>query len=297
MKRMVLLLLVAACHRATTDTASGTVEATEAQLGFQLPGRIDAIRVREGDAVHQGDTLAVLDRAELAARRAQAAAQLAELEHGARTEELAIADANLRAVSDQLANAQRDLDRSRQLVDQRVIPQQQYDHARTQVDLLTSQKAQAEQQLALLRAGTRPERIAGARAAVAQLDASLANGVIRAPFDGIVTVKNRESGETVAAGMPVVTVMNLGDRWVRIYIPEARIGTIHVGDSTAISTDNGKHYGGVVSFIASQAEFTPRNVQTREERVKLVYAVKVRITHDPSNDLKPGIPADVSFGH
>ena len=295
MKRAVLLVALLGCHRTETNVASGTVEATEAQLGFQVPGRIDAIRVHEGDAVHAGDTLALLDRAELSARRTQAAAQLAELQNGARTEEIAMADANVRAATDQLANAQRDLDRARQLIEQRVIPQQQYDHARTQVDLLTSTRQQAEQQLALLRAGARPERVAAARAAVAQLDALLANAVIRAPFDGVVTVKNREAGETVSAGAPVVTLMNLGDRWVRIYIPETRMGAIHLGDSASITTDHPGRYRGVVSYIASQAEFTPRNVQTREERVKLVYAVKIRIIEDPTHDLKPGVPADVHF--
>jgi HlyD family secretion protein len=89
--------------------------------------------------------------------------------------------------------------------------------------------------------------------------------------------------------------MNLDDRWVRIYVPETRVGAVHLGDSAVITADTypDRRYGGAVSFIASQAEFTPRNVQTREERVKLVYAVKVRITADATYDLKPGLPADV----
>jgi HlyD family secretion protein len=92
--------------------------------------------------------------------------------------------------------------------------------------------------------------------------------------------------------------MNLDDRWVRIYVPETRIGAVQLGGAATITADTypDRTYQGAVSFIASQAEFTPRNVQTREERVKLVYAVKVRITSDAGYDLKPGIPADVRLG-
>ena len=121
--------------------------------------------------------------------------------------------------------------------------------------------------------------------------------MIRAPFDGVVTVKGREMGETVPAGAPVVTIMDLSDRWVRIYIPEDQVGAVRLGQHAEITADTypGRRYAGQVSFIASQAEFTPRNVQTREERVKLVYAVKVKITQDPTLDLKPGVPADVTL--
>ncbi len=292
-----------------TLEASGTVEATEAQLGFQGPGRIERIFVREGDAVAAGDTLAVLDRAELLARHAQARAQLAaaqavlsELEAGARSEERVQAEQALRAASDRLADARRELERVRRLFDAGALSRETFDRAQLQVDVLTTQHAQAEQQLQLVRTGPRPERIAAQRAAVqsaqaqvAQFDAALANAVIRAPFGGVITVKDRETGETVGAGAPVLTLMNLDDRWVRIYVPEARVGAVHLGDSAIVTADTypDRTYRGTVSFIASQAEFTPRNVQTREERVKLVYAVKIRITVDSTYDLKPGLPADV----
>jgi len=111
----------------------------------------------------------------------------------------------------------------------------------------------------------------------------------------VVTVRHREPGETVPAGSPVLTVMNRDDRWVRIYIREDRIGAVHTGQAATITSDTyaGKTYRGAVVFIASEAEFTPKSVQTREERVKLVYAVKVRVSGDPAYDLKPGMPADV----
>ena len=155
--------------------------------------------------------------------------------------------------------------------------------------------------------GTKPqlpyaERIAAQRAALAEaeaalraIEAALDNMVLRSPFAGIVTVRHREPGEIVAAGAPVLAVLNRDDRWIRIYIPETRIGAVRPGQRATISTDTyrDREYAGEVIFIASEAEFTPKNVQTSEERVKLVYAVKVRVTGDPAYDLKPGMPADV----
>jgi HlyD family secretion protein len=110
-------------------------------------------------------------------------------------------------------------------------------------------------------------------------------------------VRHREPGEIVPAGSAVITLMDPEDRWVRVYVPETHIGAIRVGQGTEITTDTDpdRSYAGEVGFIASEAEFTPKSVQTKEERVKLVYAVKVRVTGDPQMDLKPGMPADVKF--
>ena len=289
--------------------ASGTVEATEASLGVQLAGRIESIRAREGDRVRAGDTLAVIDRTELLARRAQADAQLAaarallaEMERGSRPEELAQAREADSLAGARFADAQRDLGRTQQLLRDGAVSQEAADKARLAVDVARSQREQAAQQLALVKAGPRAERITAQRAVVdqgeamiRQMSAQMANAVVIAPFDGVVTVRQRQPGETVAPGAPVLTVANLGDRWVRIYIAEDRLGAIALGEAATITTDTykDKHYTGEVSFIASQAEFTPRNVQTTEERVKLVYAVKVRVTGDTENALKPGMPADV----
>ncbi|HEY3286637.1 MAG TPA: HlyD family efflux transporter periplasmic adaptor subunit [Gemmatimonadaceae bacterium] len=291
--------------------ASGTVEATEAALGFQTAGRIAAIRVNEGDRVHRGDTIAILDRTELEARQAQARAQmnaaaatLSELERGARREELAQAREADSTAAVRLADAQRDLARAQQLFSGGAASQEAFDKARLAADVARSQRAQAAQQLQLVQAGPRAERIAAQRATVAaaqsqlkQVNAMVDNAVVVAPFDGIVTVRQRQPGEIVAPGAPVVTISNFGDRWVRIYVSEARLGAVTVGQAATITTDTyrDRTYPGTVTFIASVAEFTPRNVQTTEERVKLVYAVKVRIAGDSAMALKPGMPADVTL--
>jgi HlyD family secretion protein len=231
-----------------------------------------------------------------------ARAQLQELERGFRSEEVAQGRAALAAAKDHLNDAQRDLDRTKQLYDGGAVSQEAYDKARLASDLAKSQYEQAQEQLKILETGPRKEKIEAQRAQLAQaeaavriIDAILANMVIRAPFDGLVTVRHREPGEIVQAGSPILTIMNPNDRWVRIYIPENRVGAVQLGQLVTITTDtySAKVYPGKVIFIAAEAEFTPKTVQTTEERVKLVYAVKVRITEDPTDDLKPGMPADV----
>ncbi len=290
-------------------TVSGTVEATEARLGFDAPGRVDTVTVHEGDTVDRGRVLAVLDTTQAHARSAQARAQLAaaealltELRRGSRSEEIAQARAQVQAASDRLEQAKRDLARTKQLFDGGAVSPEQYDNAQTALQVARSQADQAQEQLKLVQSGPRSERIQAQEAAVEQARATwkaqlaaLDLMTVTAPFDGIVTVRHREPGETVGAGAPVVTLMNPADRWVRIYVPENRVGRVALGEAAAITSDSfpGKSYRGTVTTIASQAEFTPKNVQTSEERVKLVYAVKVGITGDPGLELKPGMPADV----
>lgn len=291
--------------------ASGTVEARDADLGFQTPGRIDALGVDRGDAVSLGQTLAALDRSELEARRAAADAQQAaararldEMRSGFRLEEIAQGRAAVRASERRVGDARRDVERTRRLFEGGAVSRQTLDNQLTALELAEADLDQAAQQLEILQTGPRSEQIAAqealvrqARATVAQLDAALAQTVVRAPFNGIVTVKHREPGEIVGAGTPVLTVMDPDDRWVRIYIREDDIGRIAIGQDVSISADTypARTYGGRVIYIANEAEFTPRNVQTTEERVKLVYEVRVRITRDDGFDLKPGIAADVQF--
>src|SRR5690606_15441314 len=288
--------------------AAGTVEATTADLGFQAPGRIATVDAEEGARVSAGDLIAKLDVAELDARRAAAVAQLEtaraqlrELERGARPEELAQARAAVVAADQKLEEARRDLDRTRRLEAGGAVSREALERVETAHVVAQTQAAQAREQLRLVQTGPRSERIEAARAQVAaaeamvaQVDATLSNASIVAPFAGVVTVRHREPGETVAAGQPVVTLMNPADRWVRIYVREDRVGRVALGQPARITTDSHRdtEFSGRVVHIASEAEFTPRNVQTEEERVKLVYAVKVQVTGDDALALKPGVPAD-----
>ncbi|MDH3496425.1 MAG: HlyD family efflux transporter periplasmic adaptor subunit [Gemmatimonadota bacterium] len=309
---VVALALWLLVFRGKADTAvvsAGTVEVTEAELGFQLPGRVDSIAVREGDTVTAQQPVAWLDRAELIARRdgavaqrAAAAARLQELERGFRREEVAQAREALRAAEERLAEARRERDRAERLFAGGAISQRQHETAATAVEVADARVASARDQVQLLETGPRQEQIAAQRAlvrqaeaAVAQVEAALANAVVRAPFRGRVTIRHREPGESVGAGTPVLTVANFDDRWVRVYVRGDEVGRLGLGTRATITADAfpDRAYEGEVVFIADEAEFTPRNVQTTQERVKLVYRVKVRIVGDSALDLKPGLPADV----
>jgi HlyD family secretion protein len=309
---LVVAVLVVAIRRDGAEgaiVASGTVEITEATLGFQRPGRIERLDVREGDVVAAGQEIAALDRSELlaerqvaASQRAGAAARLAELEAGSRSEEIAQAREALRAAVERAANAAREAERARRLFEGGAISERQRDAAATALEITGADRAAAAERLALVETGPRSEQIAAQRAVVAQAAASLARvdaaldlAVIRAPFAGRVTLRHREPGETVSAGAPVVSVSDQADRWVRIYVRGDEVGRLALGQPAEITADAfpTRTYGGEVIYISDEAEFTPRTVQTTEERVKLVYRVKVRITGDPGFDLKPGLPADV----
>jgi HlyD family secretion protein len=288
--------------------ASGTVEATEADVGFQAAGRVEWIDVREGERVTARQELARLDRMELDARRAAASAHvdaakaaLAELRSGPRSEEVAQARAASAAATARVEDARRDLERTRFLFEGGAASREALEKATTQVEVVEAQRNQAAEQQRALERGTRSERIAGGVANVAQAEASLKqveamldNAVVSAPFGGIVTIRHREPGEVVAAGRPVVTLMDPSDRWVRIYLNEADVARIAPGAQATITADGfpDRTFTGEVSYIASEAEFTPRTVQTPEERTKLVYAVKVRISGDDALALKPGLPVD-----
>jgi HlyD family secretion protein len=292
--------------------ASGTIEATEAELGFQVSGRLERIDVREGDQVRAGADLASLERAELLADRAVASAQvdaakatLHELVVGPRQEEIARAHAELTVARERRDAAQRDVERLRGLAQQSLISKQAFDRAESELAVAEGEVRRANEEHRLLVIGTRPERIAAQRAILAQasaaserIDAQLAQTTMLAPFAGIVTVRHREPGEALSPGSAVLTLRNMDDRWVRIYVPGDEVGRLSIGQPASIAADGlaDRRYTGSIAYIASVAEFTPRNVQTTKDRVRLVYEVRVRITGDARLDLKPGLPADVTFG-
>jgi HlyD family secretion protein len=210
----------------------------------------------------------------------------------------------LKVAVDRRESARRDVERLSSLAQQSLISKQAFDHQQTEVDIADGEVARATEELKLLQSGTRPERIAAQRATLAQavaaverLDAALAQATVRAPFAGTVTVRHREPGEAISAGTPVLTLQNLDDRWVRVYVPGDDVGRISLGRCATIRADGfaDRTYAGVTSYISSVAEFTPRNVQSTRDRVRLVYEVRVRIVGDDAIDLKPGLPGDVTF--
>ncbi len=269
--------------------------------------------------------------AEAAAALDKAQAYLTELETGARPQEIAVADASVARAQADLANVEANFNRVQDLYTRQMAAQQEYDSARASYDAALARLREATEQLKLVKEGPRQEQIAQARAALAQAqerynlvregprqetieqsrarvaeaDANLGLTETRlsyttlvAPLSGVVLSKNVEPGEYVAPGTPVVTVGDLEHVWLRAYVSETDLGRVKVGQRVRVTTDTypGKIYDGRVSFIASQAEFTPKNVQTEQERVKLVFRIKVDLPN-PDMELKPGMPADAEIVH
>ncbi|HEX2767921.1 MAG TPA: efflux RND transporter periplasmic adaptor subunit [Geobacteraceae bacterium] len=289
---------------------SGNIEVTSVEVSFKIPGRVAERLVDEGILVKAGQVIARLESEDLthdvAFRQADLQAMQAALDEllaGSRKEEIAQAEAVLAEVEAEAKRLADDFHRQEALFRREVIPRQKFDAARAAYDTSRAQVRQASQALALLRQGPRRERIDQARARRGEAEVSLAQAKTRlgyttlaSPVSGLVIAKNIEPGEQVAAGTPVVTVGELDSVWVRAYINETDLGRVKVGQKARVSTDTwpGKAYEGIVTFISSEAEFTPKNVQTQKERVKLVYRVKITIPN-PNMELKPGMPADAEI--
>ena len=301
---------------------SGQVEATDVQLAPQVGGRLLELRVAEGDRVRAGDLIARLDVAdtELALARAradrdQAEAQLRLLLAGARAEDVRQAEAQLaaaesaaRAAEAELAAAQADADRFEALLAASSGSRKQRDDAVTRRDVARQrlqgaqdQARAARENLARLRAGARPEEIQAARARVAAADAqiathqkAIADATVIAPVAGIVTEKLADVGELVQPRAPIVVITDLDRAWANVYVDEPIVPRLRLGQPATVFTDAGGRIAGTLSYISEKAEFTPRNVQTADERAKLVYRVKVSVDNR-SGVLKAGMPVEAEI--
>lgn len=295
--------------RTETNTLklSGNIEAHESLVGFKVPGRVEELPVEEGQTLKAGDVIARLDsddyrqqldvdEATAVVRRAQLALGLA----GSRAQDIEASRQSMLEAQADLEEKEKDLARYEMLFEKGEIAAQIRDQAATNVARAQAAFDRAQQVYNERVEGTRREELAVQRANVEQahenLDMArirLAYTVLRAPFDGVILVRQAELGEVVTAGTPIITLADLAHLWLRVYVPETDLGKVHWGQDVEVHTDTypGKIYHGRVSFISSQAEFTPKSVQTEKERVTLVYRVKVDLDN-PSYELKPGMPAD-----
>jgi membrane fusion protein YbhG len=332
MRRLVAVLaaapivLTVGCGRTAAPSpprANGYVEATDVRVASKVAGRVEQVRVVEGARVQAGETLVTLSTTEtdLALRRAradrdQAAAQLRLLRAGTRPEDIRQAEAQVAAAQSDRSAAEAELTAARgdearfaQLVKNRAGSQKQYDDAaaRRQADEARFKAASdhvgaAQATLARLKAGARAEEIDAAAAHVAAVDAQIATlqhdrdeATIVAPTAGVVSSRLVEPGELVAPGAPLIVLIDLDHAWASVYVEEPLVPSLKIDEAATVTTDAGDHLPGRVSFISPQAEFTPRNVQTPDERAKLVYRVKVAVDNR-QGVLKPGMPVDVEFG-
>jgi HlyD family secretion protein len=320
---MIALAAAAACRpQAPADRvrASGHVEATDVQVAPEVGGRLVELKVDEGTRVQVGDLIARLDttNVELALRRAraeraQADAQLRLLLAGARIEDIrqaeaqaASADTEVAAARVDLKSADTDLERFESLLKSNSGSQKQRDDAATRKEVAAERLAGAEQRaraageaLARLKAGARREevdaaraRLAAADAQIATLEQNVADASLTSPVAGIVTEKLADVGEVLVPRAPIVVVTDLDRAWANLYVDEPVVPKIHLGQPATLFTDaGGAGIPGTVTYISPQAEFTPRNVQTAEERSKLVYRIKVSVDNR-QGILKQGMPVE-----
>jgi HlyD family secretion protein len=302
---------------------SGYVEATEVQVAAEVGGRLLTLAVSEGDRVKPGDLIAQLDTADIllalrraAAERAGADAQLRLLLAGARAEDIrqaeaqrAAAEADLAGARQELASAERDLQRFDALIAANSGAQKQRDDAATRRDVGKDRVRAGDERLRAaaetvvrLKAGARPEEIDAARARLAGVDAQIAtlektmkDATVLTPAAGLVTQKLVDQGELIAPRTPIVVVADLDAPWANVYVDEPFIPRVTLGQEATIFTDaGGAGITGKVTFISPKAEFTPRNVQTAEERSKLVFRVKIAVDNR-SGVLKQGMPVEAEI--
>ena len=322
---MLLIVGCAACGREAksgTPRVSGQVEATEVQVAPEVGGRVLELPVVEGDRIKKGDLIATLDTrdADLALRRAeaertQADAQLRLLLAGSRPEDIGQAQAqeaaaagDVSAAASELAAAEADFQRFEKLLQSNSGSQKQRDDAATRRDVARdrlasarSRESAAREAVARLRSGARREEVDAARARVAVIDAQIASiqkgkadATVLAPIDGVISERLLDPGETAAPRAPIVTLTDLDHAWAEVFVDEPQVPRLRLGQPATVITDSGNRLSGKVSFISTKAEFTPRNVQTAEDRSKLVYRVKIAVDNR-QGILKQGMPVEAEI--
>jgi len=280
---------------------SGNIEAHESVLGFKtVQSRIVELPFDEGKWVKAGTLIARVDDADYRQQVAIADAALEVQRRQLDTAEQNLAAAQKTVVSDQadLALKKIDNDRYESLWRSHVATTQQRDQAATALKL---SQAALERDQALELAAARNIDLAEANIHNAEESEGMAKIVLGyttlvAPFDGVILVRQAELGEIAAPGTPIVTLADLDHIWLRAYINETDISLVRLSATATVTTDTypGKRYQGVISFISSSAEFTPKSVETHAERVTLVYRIKIDIDN-PTHELVPGMPADAAI--
>ena len=321
-----LVIVLAACAPEPPSDllrVSGHVEATEVRLAPDAGGRVLTLTVREGDRVQPGQLVLTLDTRDVAlaierarADQSQAEAQLRLVMASARPEDIRHAEAQIAAARGELSatgaerdGAQQDLDRFETLLTNNSGSRKQRDDAATRRDVAKDRVASAasrvraaEETLARLRAGARKEEVEAARSRVAAtavqiatVEKQLGDTKLVAPVGGVVTAKLVEVGEMIAPRAPAIIIVDLDHAWADVFVPEPAVPRLKVGQAASVFTDaGGAGIAGTVSYISPKAEFTPRNVQTAEERSKLVYRIRIAVDNK-DGVLKQGMPVEAEL--
>lgn len=265
--------LLCSCHK-PTNAVSGTIEVDEAHVGPRTSGRVAKIFAQEGDHLREGQPIVELDAAELTARRDLAEAQINTAIHDADSQQA------------QLVFLRDDARRQQDLLRRKVVSPNDAEKA----------DSAARSQEKIVEAARM--RVTQARAQLADIDAQLAEMQIAAPSNSVLEVLSVKVGDVLPANREVATLLLINHLWVRVYVPEPWLGKIKVGDEVRVRVDShpGQDFPGTVEQINRQAEFTPRNVQTVEDRIRQVFGVKIRLPEKDTH-LRAGMAADVYFSN
>jgi HlyD family secretion protein len=286
---------------------SGIIEVTEVDVAFEVPGTIAERYVDEGALLDKGEPIARLDDKEyrLQVERAMAAKNGAEAHYrlllkGPREQEIDEALAAVEAADSAYDTQQREFERAKALYDRQVVSRSEFDKISSAFSAARATRDRAHAQLDMLKEGYRTEEVEEGRARLREAEKTLELAELNlsrcqlfTPLAGRVLSKNREAGETVPAGASIVTLGDLTRPWLNLYIGERDLGKVSLGMKADVTVDSfpTQPFPGKVSFISDKAEFTPKNIQTQDERVKLVYRIKIEV-ENRNDALKPGMPAD-----
>lgn len=293
-------------HKGVLD-ASGTLEAVEVKVSAKVPGQVEQLFVDEGSQVRTGDTLAILDHStqEIQWRQAQAGVSLADAQYnllinGARSEDLQQAQDALKQLESSAKVASDDYSRMKDLYDSKSITKKQFDDAESRYVITKAQLNSAKENLKKVQRFARPEDLEAAKARLDQAKANadllrkqINDAYIIAPVSGTVTNKPVEVGELVGVGSTIVTISQLSTLNLMIYVSDRELGKVKLNGTADIVIDTypDKTFPGRIVYISPVAEFTPKNIQTKEDRTKLVFGVKLEVDNK-DGILKAGMPAD-----
>lgn len=264
-----ICILLCSCQKKNQIVGSGMIEINEVKISSKLTGQITEIRVNEGDRVQKGDTMIIIDHKAILAQEKEAMATLAVVEKA------------YEEIHTQRINLSNRVARMDEVYQTGGVADQDMEDLRTQVKVL---QIQEDKTLASLNA---------ARARLNLVRTSLADAVIISPLSGIILSDNYEKGETVFPGAELLKIGNIKTAWLKIYMAEQDIGKLRIGDQARVTVDAypDEIFKGRVVWIASKAEFTPKNIQTKNDRTQLVFGVKIELNNDDEK-LFPGMPAD-----
>jgi HlyD family secretion protein len=304
-----LCILIYGCNRANPNLieSTGTVEATEVDIRSETSGKILALHFDEGNWVKNGDIIAEIDHekrdielAQAKARLAEAEAQLILLIKGLRDKEVERAREAFLESKVLLKDSKREYKRIQKLYDEEVVDLGSRDKAEAAYEAAQKRYEIAKKNYEIAVEGSRKEEIqAGeavkeaAEAQVKLIERQIEDATVTIPINGVISERYVELGEFVSVGSLLATVIDLKHVWVMAYVSEKNLGKVKLGQQGKVMVDSfpNKEFIGKVTYISPEAEFTPKNIQTKEERVKLVFGVKIEVDN-PDQELKLGMPAD-----